>query len=555
MAPTQLGPYAIERVLGKGGMGTVYAAVDTTTGQPAAVKVLAAPLGLQEGFRERFTSEIESLRLLRHPNIVRLLGFGEEGDCYYYAMELVEGQSLEDQMRSGRVFTPAEVVEIGLQVCHALKHAHAAGVVHRDLKPANLLVSADGEIKLSDFGIARLFGSAGITRDGGIIGTAQYMAPEQADGRPATARCDLYSLGAVLYALLARRPPFVAETVPEMLQLQRFAPPEPVRHFAPDTPEELDALVLQLLAKSPDERIPTALVLSRRLEAVAQALATSPQRAADEPRPEARRPATTSAPCPGKPSEAPAGATSEGKFIPVVDQADAGSRWEMAVNTARAWVSPQMLAPIVALALVAVAAWYTIQPPSADTLYQQVRELADNGRLETSTRAESDIERFLARYGDDPRAEEMRGYLDRIELAKDERRYENRARGLSFGSTPLGPAETAYVEAISLLERDAESGRRKLQAIIELFPDEDVSQLARRQLDRFNRQDTRLASASLAALEAQARRAVELQRSDPEAAGRVWAAIIELYAGKPWAGEIVSRAREELERLNVADRR
>jgi serine/threonine-protein kinase len=132
-----------------------------------------------------------------------------------------------------------------------LKHAHDHGVVHRDIKPANLLLAEDGRIKIADFGIARLFGGNQLTTVGGVLGTADYMSPEQADGRSVSEKCDQYSLGGVLYALLTGQPPFHAKSMPEMLQLQRFAEPVPVRRYAPDTPEQLDRLILQLLAKEP----------------------------------------------------------------------------------------------------------------------------------------------------------------------------------------------------------------------------------------------------------------------------------------------------------------
>ncbi|HEV3345284.1 MAG TPA: serine/threonine-protein kinase, partial [Pirellulales bacterium] len=272
----RLGPYTIGRKLGRGGMGTVYAAVNAETGEPAAVKVLSAALAQEEGFRERFEAEIESLKKLHHPNIVQLFGYGEQDGHHFYGMELVRGRSLEEELLAGRTFDWREVTELSIQVCRALKHAHDRGVIHRDIKPANLLLADDGTLKLSDFGIAKLFGNTGLTADGGVLGTAEYMAPEQADGRPVTHRCDLYSLGGVMFALLARRPPFRAATMVEMLQLQRYAQPEPVRRFAPDSPAELEAIVALLLEKDPDKRIPTAMVLSRRLEAMKHGLSVRP---------------------------------------------------------------------------------------------------------------------------------------------------------------------------------------------------------------------------------------------------------------------------------------
>ncbi|MGD9645964.1 MAG: serine/threonine-protein kinase, partial [Pirellulales bacterium] len=268
----KLGPYRLGRRLGRGGMGTVYAAVEDTSREPAAVKVLSAHLADEEGFRERFEAEIETLRKLRHPNIVRLFGFGEQDDVLYYAMELVEGTSLEEELQAGRRFTWQEAAQIGIQVCRALRHAHDHGVIHRDLKPANLLAARDGTIKLSDFGIAKLFGNVGMTGDGGVVGTAEYMSPEQADSRPVTHRADLYALGAVLYALCAGRPPFRARSLVEMLEMQRTAMPDPLRRFAPDVPDEFAEIVAALMSKDPEARPPTALVLGRRLEATVRGL-------------------------------------------------------------------------------------------------------------------------------------------------------------------------------------------------------------------------------------------------------------------------------------------
>src|SRR5215469_8738154 len=162
----RLGPYTIGRKLGRGGMGTVYAAVNAETGEPAAVKVLSAALAQEEGFRERFEAEIESLKKLHHPNIVQLFGYGEQDGHHFYGMELVRGRSLEEELLAGRTFDWREVTELAIQVCRALKHAHDRGVIHRDIKPANLLLADDGTLKLSDFGIAKLFGNTGLTADG-----------------------------------------------------------------------------------------------------------------------------------------------------------------------------------------------------------------------------------------------------------------------------------------------------------------------------------------------------------------------------------------------------
>lgn len=250
MKPEQLGPYRIVRTLGRGGMGAVYEGIHVDTDEPAAIKILSGALAQEPDFRQRFEAEIETLKKLYHPNIVQLFGFGEQDEYLFYAMELVDGSSLEEELRQGRVFDWREVARIGIETCRALRHAHDRGVTHRDIKPANLLVSADGRVKLSDFGIARLFGNTRLTAAGNVLGTAEYMAPEQAEGRPVGPRTDLYSLGAVLYCLAARRPPFRAGSLPEMLQKHRTAQPDPVRRHAPDTPAELDRIILQLLRRT-----------------------------------------------------------------------------------------------------------------------------------------------------------------------------------------------------------------------------------------------------------------------------------------------------------------
>jgi eukaryotic-like serine/threonine-protein kinase len=273
MLPQQLGPYRIVRRLGRGGMGTVYEGVNVETGESAAVKVLSGELQHEPDFRNRFAAEIEALRRLDHPNIVRLFGFGEQEGQLFYAMELVAGVSIEDQIRDGRRFTWREVIQIGSQTCLALRHAHDCGIIHRDIKPANLLLTADDQLKLSDFGIARLFGNSRMTMVGSVIGTVEYMAPEQADGKPVDPRTDLYCLGGVFYAMLAGRPPFVAQTLHEMLQKQRHEQPEPLGQLVADVPEYLAVLVMQLLEKDPSRRVSNAMLLGRRLDVIAIGMA------------------------------------------------------------------------------------------------------------------------------------------------------------------------------------------------------------------------------------------------------------------------------------------
>jgi serine/threonine-protein kinase len=267
-----MGPYRLDKVLGRGGMGAVYAAVNEATGERAAVKVLNPVLADDLNFRERFKSEVETLKKLLHPGIVRLFAYGEQDDYLFYVMELVEGRSLQDELIAGRRFNWREVVRVGIDVAGALKHAHDRGVIHRDLKPANLLIDSYDHVKLTDFGIAKLYGGTNLTADGGVLGTADYMAPEQAEGKQITARCDLYSLGSVLYALLTGRPPFAGKSLPEVIQGLRFERAIPLRRLNPDVPEEFEKIITQLLEKDPQKRIPTAVALMHRLKAMEHAL-------------------------------------------------------------------------------------------------------------------------------------------------------------------------------------------------------------------------------------------------------------------------------------------
>ncbi len=245
----QLGPYRIVRKLGRGGMGTVYEGVDIETDARAAVKLLSVAVADDEGFRRRFEAEVDTLKKLNHPNIVRLFGFGEQDGLLFYAMELVEGNSLESELVRGRRFGWREATQIGIDVCHALRHAHDRGVVHRDIKPGNLLLDPDGRVKLSDFGIARFFGNTRITSVGSVLGTAEYMAPEQAEGLAVGPRSDLYSLGGVLYVLLTGQPLFEAKSFQEALRKQRLETPDRVSKHVSDVPAVLDDIIAQLLEK------------------------------------------------------------------------------------------------------------------------------------------------------------------------------------------------------------------------------------------------------------------------------------------------------------------
>jgi serine/threonine protein kinase len=266
MIPERIGPFHILEKLGSGGMGNVYLARHEERGETVALKVLTAALAREPGFVERFDREIDALRKLDNPHIVRFFECGIDGESYYYAMEHVAGDTLMALIRREKRIPWRNAVEITLQICQALKAAHDMGIVHRDLKPSNLMIAPDGQIKLADFGVAQVFDSHRLTSTGGIIGTAEYMSPEQAEGKRATRRSDLYSLGAILYVMITGRTPFAGSTAVEVMQKHKFGLFDRPRLFVDDLPARIEETICKLLEKDPEKRFPDALVLSRHLE-------------------------------------------------------------------------------------------------------------------------------------------------------------------------------------------------------------------------------------------------------------------------------------------------
>lgn len=514
MDPTHLGPYRIVGRLGRGGMGTVYEAIDGTSGLSVAVKVLAAHLAEEPALRRRFLSEIETLKELVHPAIVRLLAYGEEEGQPYFAMELVRGTSLDQRLRGGERFEWRRCAEIAITVTRALKVAHDHGVIHRDLKPANLLVTEEGGVKLADFGIAKLFGVGGFTAHGSVVGTAEYMAPEQAKGEPLDHRADLYALGGVMFSMLTGRPPLKGRSIPEILdKLLREQPPR-VASLVPDVPHELDELIDRMLSKDPARRPPTALVTGRLLEAIIEASQAPAVGDAHEPSPggghgtlpgsgsvTAERATASDGRAGRSPVDEPPAVTrdavsvggqnrapprgnersgnSQDTAATVAFTGDASPvgpevelhlttrfttvenlekvKAEQAAREARRQAFFGAATAILLVTAVAAGGYLLLRPPSADELHSRI--ISASRDADDLRDAAPLVERFLVEHPDDPRAGEVRLIAERIAVESLDRRTRSSRR------ERLSPLDRDYRLAIERADESPSLAIVMLEAI------------------------------------------------------------------------------------------
>ena len=272
------GNYRIVEKLGEGGMGAVYKGIDVMVEREVAIKVLRPEIARQPGVLERFRAEAVTLAKLNHPSIATLYSFFRHEDEYFMVMEFVPGRTLDGLLREWGPMPGGHAVRIFSQVLDGIHHAHAIGILHRDIKPANIMLTNTGAVKVTDFGIARVLGQARMTRQGNIVGTLEYIAPERIRGEEADLRSDIYSLGAVLYEMLSGRLPFERDNEFALMQAHLTAPVPPFASLGVGVPPPFETVLKRALAKKPEDRYQTAMEFRGALEAAEfQAASERPQ--------------------------------------------------------------------------------------------------------------------------------------------------------------------------------------------------------------------------------------------------------------------------------------
>ena len=270
-----LGQYRIVEEIGRGGMAVVYRAYQASLERHVAIKVLPPQFAFDSTFINRFLQEARAAAGLKHHNVVRIYDVGEEGGIYYIVMEEVHGEPLNVYQQKLGALSSEQILKIIAQIASALDFAHAKGIVHRDIKPSNIIVGPDGHAVLTDFGIAKAASGTGLTRTGMIVGTPEYMSPEQALGKGVDHRTDIYSLGVICYELLSGRTPFKGETL-AVMHAHAYETPPSLQTLNPQVNQEVERVIEQVLAKNPDDRFPSAGEFAVALAAAFQGQAMTP---------------------------------------------------------------------------------------------------------------------------------------------------------------------------------------------------------------------------------------------------------------------------------------
>ncbi|MFT5300072.1 MAG: serine/threonine protein kinase [Mariniblastus sp.] len=596
MALEKIGPYKFQGVLGRGGMGTVYRGTHESTGELVAIKVLAPTYAHDDHFRGRFESEIKALIKLDHRNIVRLISYGQDDAMLYFSMELVEGNSLFQMQRRGHRFDWREILSIAKDVAHGLRHAHDRGIIHRDLKPGNLLMTMDEQgkpdyVKITDFGIAKRFGSSQNTGEN-VLGTMDFMSPEQAKGDPVTIRSDLYSLGTVMFTLLSGRPPFSSNSVEESLRNLTRVPAPRVSSMVPEVPRELDDLIKRLMAKRPENRIQTTTALLHQIEEAESTLRDySEARTAQRPAPQPTDdtfdvgvPNTKANTSSGPESLNAQNTNAAGQTIEFTDHSEPlnplAEAQEDYFNTVtdehrnniddndhinepkKQGIIPLLFALLVVIGLAGYGISRAYQPADAEELYSQIER-----NSEQPHKALDEMDLFLEHYPDDDRADSvanMKRVGEAISLFNSLSSKLRVNRGFP-GESRLTEIENQFLSIVDLVETKPNTAMAKMAAFVKFHQGSklgirdqkcvDAAQGYAIKIDLRQRSKTmdnvRLVRAALA-------RATREQ--DPDEGIEIYESILSLYGRINWGNseeakegrDLIKKAKDMLNNLREA---
>jgi len=586
MALDSIGPYEFNGILGRGGMGTVYRGKHMENGELHAIKVLAPTYAHDPHFRGRFESEIKALIQLNHPNIVRLLSYGQEDGMLFFAMELVEGNSLFHMRKKGHWFDWREILKIARDVSLGLRHAHDRGIIHRDLKPGNLLMTVPdngepGHVKITDFGIAKRFGTSLNTGEN-VLGTMDFMSPEQAKGEPVTFKSDIYSLGTVMFTLLSGKPPFTANSIEESLRNLTRVPAPRVSSMVPDVPQELDELIRRLMAKQPDKRIHTAQALLHQIDEVENKLRDYSEAKTVQPNSKPHETFDVGAPrtqlnTKMRESERQKAATidsepdtvthTEGSFdssstvdyFNTVDN-QAGKRQADDGNAVdKGGTLPIVLALAGVLLLGAFGIYQAYKPLSAETLMAQIEENSDR-----PNKVLEEIGMFLEHYPDDeraPKVAELQKIGDAVGL------YNSLCNTLTVrdgikGESRLTIIEKQFLDIVEISEDNPAQADAKMAAFVTIHESAELSPGDQKCVEAARSYKTKLHSDArskilfdIKAIKTAMQDASNL--TDPDSAIKKYQSILNLYGKVQWGRipesdegrAVVAKARSVLEAM------
>ena len=542
--PERIGDYKIERKLGQGGMGMVYLGRHEQTGELVAIKVLPASLAREEGFVARFAREIEAMQRVTGENVVQMYDSGEWEGTYYYTMEFVDGETVTDRIMREKRMGWREVIEIATQVCKALKAAHNTGIVHRDLKPSNLLLDKHGVCKLTDFGVAHIFAGDQLTATGGVIGTVEYMSPEQAQGRRVDKRSDIYSLGAVMYVMLTGRPPFTGKSALDIAQKHKYGQFDSPRRIVPDIPHWLDEVICKCLEKNPDNRYPDAYVLQLRLQEIPKKVELTQQSGTFEFENVDGNDETLAANGQNADPEA-AGVAMRELMKAHVEKTNTQTPIERVLDST--WFLVAALAVLIAGGVY----WWNQRLPNAETLLAQGEALMAGEPGPNWDRAKREIFDPLMEQDSKKWGPVVEPYLDQIRLYELRKSLLGR-RGTWTTKDAETDGERLLQKAVQLrsLGQDAEAKQVLvgLSRLTEGDPEAaDLHGLAKDLLSELN--DTNIGAEAYSLVKRSLERAAALHKDGKtEQARTLWQSVVDLYSSDPDAATFVEQARQGLAR-------